>query len=70
MATGDWYFKWDKAPLNTAATGLDYLAAMSTKLIWQPLYPLDMVKEGCFLLPRVKAELAAISVTQESFKET
>jgi hypothetical protein len=38
--------------------------------MWQPLYPLDMVKAGYFLLPRVKAELAVISVTQESFKET
>jgi hypothetical protein len=48
----------------------DYLAAMSTKMIWQPLYHLDMVKAEYFLLPRVKAELAAISVMQESFQKT
>jgi hypothetical protein len=49
---------------------LDYLAAMSTKIIWQPLYLLDMVKADYFLLPKVKAELAVISVMQESLKET
>jgi hypothetical protein len=49
---------------------LDYLATMSTKMIWHPLYPLDMVRAGYFLLPRVKAELAAISVMQESLQKT
>jgi hypothetical protein len=41
---------------------LDYPAAMSTKIIWHPLHQLDMVKTDYFLLPRVKAELVAISV--------
>jgi hypothetical protein len=49
---------------------LDYLAAMSTKIIWQLLYPLEMVKAGYFLLPRVKAELAVISVMQEILQKT
>jgi hypothetical protein len=43
---------------------------MSTKINWQLLYPLDMIKTGYFLLPRVKAELAAISVMQESLQKT
>jgi hypothetical protein len=48
----------------------DCLAAMNIKTIAQLAYSPAMVPVDYFLFPRGKAELAAISVTQETFHKT
>jgi histone-lysine N-methyltransferase SETMAR len=69
MAAGDWYFHWDNAPVHTAATVQDYLAAKSIKTIPHPPYSPDLAPADYFLFPRVKAELAGISMTQDTFQK-
>jgi hypothetical protein len=63
-------FNWDRAPVLTAATVQDCLAAMNTNTFAQPPYSSDTVNVGYILFLRVKAELAAISWMRETFYKT
>jgi histone-lysine N-methyltransferase SETMAR len=47
----------------------DYLAAKSIKTILHPPYSPDLAPADYFLFPRVKAELAGISMTQDTFQK-
>jgi histone-lysine N-methyltransferase SETMAR len=68
MAAGEWFLHWDNAPVHTAATVTDWLAARRVKLIEHPPYSPDLAPADFFLFPKVKKELAGLTLTRESFK--
>jgi hypothetical protein len=65
MVAGD----WDNAPVHTAVKVTDWLAARDVKLIEHPPYSPDLALADYFLFPRVKRELAGLTLTQETFKK-
>jgi histone-lysine N-methyltransferase SETMAR len=69
MVAGDWLFHWDNAPVHTATKVTDWLAARDIKLIEHPPYLPDLAPADYFLFPRVKRELAGLTLTQDSFKK-
>jgi hypothetical protein len=69
MAAGDWHFFWDNTPAHTTVIMQNCRAAMNIKTIWHLANTPELVPVDCFLFPRVKAELADISVTHEAFQK-
>jgi histone-lysine N-methyltransferase SETMAR len=69
MVAGDWLFLWDNAPVHTTAKVTNWLAARNIKLIEHPPYSPDLVPPDYFLFPRVKVELAGLTLTQDTFKK-
>jgi histone-lysine N-methyltransferase SETMAR len=69
MAEGEWFLHWDNAPVHTAATVTDWLAARHVKLIEHPPYSPDLAPADFFLFPKVKKELAGLTLMRESFKK-
>jgi histone-lysine N-methyltransferase SETMAR len=65
----DWLFHWDNAPVHTAAKVTDWLVARAIKLIEHPPYSPDLAPADYFLFPRVKRELAGLTLTQDTFKK-
>jgi histone-lysine N-methyltransferase SETMAR len=69
MAVGEWFLHWDNAPVHTAATITDWLAARRIKMIQHLPYLPDLAPANFFLFPKVKKELAGLTLTRESFKK-
>jgi histone-lysine N-methyltransferase SETMAR len=69
MATGDWWFHWDKVPVHTAVMVKDLMAARQFKMIEHPPYSPDLAPANFFLFPKVKRELAGLILTKETFKK-
>ncbi len=69
MAARDWWFHWDNAPVHTAAIVKDWMAARQLKVIEHPPYSPDLAPSDFFLLPKVKRELAGLTLTKETFKK-
>jgi histone-lysine N-methyltransferase SETMAR len=69
MAAGEWFLHWDNVPVHTAATVTDWLAARRVKMIEHPSYSQDLAPADFFLFPKVKKELAGLTLTRESFKK-
>jgi histone-lysine N-methyltransferase SETMAR len=69
MAAGEWFLHWDNAPVHTAATVTDWLAARCVKMIEHPPYSPDLAPADFFLFPKVKKELAGLTLMRESFKK-
>jgi len=70
LASQDWFLHWDNSPVHTAAAVQAYLAAKSIQLIAHPPYSPDLAPADFFLFPKVKLELAGISMTKDTFKST
>ncbi len=66
MAAGEWFLHWDNVPVYTAATVTDWLAARRVKMIEHPPYLPDLAPADFFLFPKVKKELAGLTLTRES----
>jgi histone-lysine N-methyltransferase SETMAR len=69
IAAGDWWFHWDNAPVHTAAMVKDWMAARQFKVIKHPPYSPDLAPIDFFLFPKVKRELAGLTITKETFKK-
>jgi hypothetical protein len=48
---------------------LEFLAKKRTKLLSHPPYSSDLAPDDYFLFPKLKKELAGITMTQEEFKK-
>jgi histone-lysine N-methyltransferase SETMAR len=70
MAFQDWFLHWDNAPVHTAATVQEYLAAKGIKTLRHLPYSPDLAPADFFLFPRVKAELAGLSLKEETFQKS
>jgi histone-lysine N-methyltransferase SETMAR len=70
MAEQEWWLHWDNAPVHTAATVTDFLAAKGVKTVPHPPYSPDLAPADFFLFLKVKAELAGQTLTQETFKKS
>jgi histone-lysine N-methyltransferase SETMAR len=68
MASQDWFLHWDNAPAHTATVVQEFLAAKSIKTIAHPPYSPDLAPADYFLFPRVKTELAGVSLNQDTFR--
>jgi hypothetical protein len=69
MAAGDWWIHWDNAPVHTDATVKDWMAARQFKVIEHPPYSPDLAPADFFLFPKVKRELAGLTLTKQTFKK-
>ncbi len=70
MSSQEWFLHRDNAPVHTAATVKDYLTAKGIKTIRHPPYSPDLAPADFFLFPKVKSELAGLSLTQGTFQKT
>ncbi len=68
MSSKDWFLHQDNALVHTAATVQEYLAAKGVKRLRHPPYSPDLAPADFFLFPRVKSELAGLSMNQETFR--
>jgi [histone H3]-lysine36 N-dimethyltransferase SETMAR len=68
LRAGEWYFHWDNAPSHSAKAVKDFLAQKYIQMIDHPPYSPDLAPADFFLFPKIKNELAGISISQESFK--
>jgi histone-lysine N-methyltransferase SETMAR len=68
-AAGEWFLHWDNAPVHTAATVTDWLAARRIKDDRTLPYSPDLTPADFFLFPKVKKELAGLMLTRETFKK-
>jgi hypothetical protein len=68
MVVGDWMFHWDNTPVHTAAKVTDWMGARDIKLIEHLPYLPDLARADFFLFPKVKRELAGLTLTQDTFK--
>ena len=66
---GEWFLHWDNAPVHTAMVILEFLAKKCIKLLSHPPYLFDLAQADYFLFPKLKKELAGITMTQEKFKK-
>jgi histone-lysine N-methyltransferase SETMAR len=69
MAAGDWRFHWENAPVHTTTTVMDWMAARQFKVIKHPPYSPDLALADFFLFPKVKRELAGLTLTKYTFKK-
>jgi histone-lysine N-methyltransferase SETMAR len=69
MAAGEWFLHWDNELVHTAATVTVWLAARRVKMIEHLPYSPDLAPADFFLFPKVKKELAGLTLTRESFKK-
>jgi hypothetical protein len=56
-------------PVHTAMVILEFLAKKRIKLLSHPPYSPDLTPADYFLFPKLKKELAGITMTQEKFKK-
>ena len=70
MAAGDWWFHWDNAPVHTAATVKNWLAARGVQMLEHPPYSPDLAPADFFLFPKLKMELAGRHLSKDDFKTT
>jgi histone-lysine N-methyltransferase SETMAR len=56
------------APFHTANIVTDWLAARCIQLLQHPPYSPDLAPADFFLFPKVKKELAGLTLTRETFK--
>jgi hypothetical protein len=66
---GEWFLHWDNAPVHTVMVILEFLAKKRIKLLSHPPYSPDLTPADYFLFPKLKKELAGITMTQEEFKK-
>jgi histone-lysine N-methyltransferase SETMAR len=69
MAAGDWWFHWDNAPIHTADMVTDWMAHREFQVIKHLPYSPDLTPANFFLFPKVKRELAVLTLTKETFKK-
>ncbi len=69
MAAGDWFLHWDNAPIQTTVIVTDWLAARCIQLLKHLPSSPDLAPTDFFLLPKVKKELADLTLTRETFKK-
>jgi hypothetical protein len=69
MVAGDWWFQWDNTPVHTAAMVKDWMAARQFKVIKHLPYSPDLAPAKFFLFPKVKRELAGLTLTQGDLQE-
>ncbi len=69
MAAGDWWCHWENMPVHTAAMVKEWMAARQFKVIEHPPYSRDLAPANFFLFPKVKREVAGLTLTKETFKK-
>ena len=69
VASQEWFFHWDNAPVHTAAVVKDWMAAKQLQVIEHPPYSPDLAPADFFLFPKIKKQLAGKTLTQESLKK-
>jgi histone-lysine N-methyltransferase SETMAR len=62
LEPGEWMFHWDIAPVHTAEK------VQQIQVIPHPPYSPDLAPADYFLFPRLKRELAGLSMTLDEFK--
>jgi histone-lysine N-methyltransferase SETMAR len=69
MAARDWWSHWDNAPVHTAGIAMEWMVARQFQVIKHPPSSQNLAPADFFLFPKVKRELAGLTLTQEIFKK-
>ena len=69
IASGEWFLHWDNAPVHTSKSVRDFLTRNNIQLLNHPPYSSDLAPSDYFLFPKLKRELAGITMMQEEFKK-
>ena len=67
IAAGEWFLHWDNAPVHKNVR--DFLTRNNIQLLNHPPYSSDLAPSDYFLFPKLKRELAGITMMQEEFKK-
>jgi histone-lysine N-methyltransferase SETMAR len=68
MAAQQWWFHWDNAPVHTAASVKEWMAAKGIQVLEHPPYLPDLAPTDFFLFRRVKEALVGTTLDQDSLK--
>ncbi len=66
----DRFLHSDNALIHTAAAVQQYLVVKGVQTIHRPSYFSNLIPANFFLFPRMKSEMAGLSLTQESFQKS
>jgi hypothetical protein len=69
LVDGEWFLHWDNAPINYPKAVQDYLTKKGVKVIEHPPYSFDLAAADFFLFPKLKKELAGISLAPGDFRK-
>ena len=69
LASGEWHFHWDNAPVHTATVTVDFLAKRDIRLIAHPPYSPDLAPADFFLFPKAKELLGGTRVDKQQCPE-
>ncbi len=64
----EWWSHWGNAPVHTAAMVQEWLATHNVQVIWPLPYSLDLAPADIFLFPRVKEQLAGLTLDRNKIK--
>ena len=70
LASGEWFFHWDNAPVHTAAAVQEWIAARDFQMIDHLPYLPDLAPADFFLFRKIKQELAGLTLTPDTFKKS
>ena len=68
IAAGEWFMHWENAPVHTAKSVRNILNKNNIQLLDNPPNSSDLAPADFFLFPKLKRELAGITMMQEDFK--
>jgi len=68
ISSQEWFLYWNNAPVHTAATVQEFLAAKGVKTIPHPPFSPELAPADYFLFPRIKTELAGRTLIANTFK--
>ncbi len=69
MAGQPWFFRWDNAPVHTAAIVQDWLVAHDVQVLRHLPYSPDLAPADFFFFRCVKEELAGVTLDQSTLKK-
>lgn len=68
MARNKWFLHWDNAPVHTAGNVAAFLEEKKVNVLEHPPYSPDLAPADYFLFPKMKGDLAGLTMTRETFK--
>jgi hypothetical protein len=66
---GEWFLHWDNVHVHTTMVIHEFLAKKRNKLLSRPPFSPDLIPADYFLFPKLKKELAGLTMIKEEFKK-
>ncbi len=69
MVARDWWFHWHNVPVHTITMVTDWMTARQFQVLKHPPCLPYLALADFFLFPKVKRELAGLTLTMDTFKK-